>query len=84
MERDDLNLTYPCRWDYHVIGEDEQTLRIAVAGVVGNVEYVLSLANRSKRGRYLSMHLTVVVQDEAHRLRLFEELREHADVRYVL
>ena len=84
MDRSELNLTYPCRWDYHVIGEDEHRLRIAVAGVVGNVEYVLSLANRSRRGRYLSLHLTVEVLDEAHRLRIFEELRRHADVRYVL
>jgi putative lipoic acid-binding regulatory protein len=84
MDRRDLNLTYPCRWDYHVIGEDEHRLRVAVAGIVGNVEYVLSLANRSKRGRYLSLHLTLVVSDEEHRLRLFDELRKHTDVRYVL
>lgn len=84
MDRRDLNLDYPCPWDYHIIGEDEHKLRIAVAGIVGNVEYVLSLANRSKKGRYLSLHLTLEVEDEEHRLRIFEELRQHADVRYVL
>jgi hypothetical protein len=84
MDRRDLHLEYPCRWDYHVIGEDEHKLRIAVAGIVGNVAYVLSLANRSRKGRYLSLHLTLEVTDEEHRLRVFEELRQHDDVKYVL
>jgi len=84
MERDKPDIDYPTRWDYRIIGEDERRIRIAVAGIVGNVPFVLSLANRSKRARYVSLHLTLEVENESHRLRVFEELRRHEDVRYVL
>ena len=77
-------IDYPCNWDYQVIGEDEQQLRIAVAGVVGNVQYVLSLANRSTRGRYCSLHLTLEVRSEEERVAIFRELRRHPDILYVL
>lgn len=77
-------IDYPGPWDYQIIGEDEQRVRIAVAGIVGNVEYMLSRANISKKGRYVSLLLTVVVKDEAERLSIFHALRQHADVRYVL
>lgn len=77
-------IDYPCRWDYQVIGEDEQRMRIAVAGIVGNVDYVLTLANRSERARYCSLHLSLEVESAERRVAIFEALRRHADVRYVL
>ncbi len=77
-------IEYPCAWDYQIIGMEEQELRIAVTGIVGNVDHVLTLANRSRKGRYCSVHLTIEVADEEHRLALFEALRQHEAVRYVL
>ena len=81
---EELRIDYPCRWDYQVIGEDEQRMRIAVAGIVGNVEYVLTLAHRSEKARYCSLHLTLQVKSAEQRVAIFEELRRHTDVRYVL
>ena len=77
-------IDYPCPWDYQIIGKDEQSLRIAVAGILGNVEYMLTKANLSRKGRYCSLHLTVVVQNEEQRIAIFEDLRRHGDVLYVL
>ena len=79
-----LHIEYPCRWDYQLIGEDEQRMRIAVAGILGNVDYVLTLANRSRKARYCSLHLSLEVESAERRVGIFEELRRHADVRYVL
>jgi putative lipoic acid-binding regulatory protein len=77
-------IDYPCSWDYQLIGEDEQRMRIAVAGIVGNVEYVLTLAHRSEKARYCSLHQTLDVESAEQRVAIFEELRRHTDVRYVL
>ena len=79
-----LNLSYPCPWDYQVIGEDEDSLRQAVEQVLAGAEHVLTLSNRSAKGRYLSLQLTVTVRDEVERLDLFEALRQHPAVRFVL
>ena len=84
MEEQRLDLEYPCPWDYRIIGEDEARIRIAVAGIIGNVQYLLTLANRSQKARYCSLQLTLEVKDEKERLEIFEALREHEDIRYVL
>ncbi len=80
---DRLRIDYPCPWDYQIIGSDEQRMRNAVALLVEG-KYVLTLGNRSKKARYMSLHLTVEVQSEVERLRLFEALRKHDDITYVL
>ena len=77
-------IEYPCNWDYRVIGEDEHKLRIAVAGIAGNVPYMLTRGNISKKARYLSLQLTIEVRDENERNQLFESLSQHEDVKYVL
>ena len=76
-------IDYPCPWDYQIIGEDEQRLRGAVAVVIDD-KYVLTLSHRSKHMRYTSMQLTIEVRDDAHRDRIFEGLRQHDDILYVL
>ena len=79
-----LEIDYPSRWDYRLIGEDEARIRIAVAGIVGNVDYLLTFANRSKKARYVSLQLSLEVASEEERVGIFEELRRHEDIRYVL
>lgn len=81
MERPKID--YPCPWDYQIIGEDEQRLRGAVAVVLED-RYVLTLSHRSQRGRYCSMQLTIEVRDEPHRIQVFEALKDHQDILYVL
>ena len=80
---DSPQIDYPCPWDYQIIGEDEQRLRGAVA-VVCDDKYVLTLSHRSKHMRYTSMQLTIEVRDEKHRHKVFEDLKHHDDIIYVL
>ena len=77
------HIDYPCPWDYQIIGENEERLRGAVAVVV-NDRYVLTLSHRSKNGRYTSMQLTIEVRSDEHRMEVFEGLRQHGDIIYVL
>ena len=79
-----LDIEYPCSWDYRLIGEDEARIRIAVAGIVGNVDFLLTLANRSKKARYVSLQLSLEVASEEERVGIYESLRHHEDIRYVL
>jgi len=77
-------IAYPCRWSYRVIGADAQRLRDAVAEVVGGAEHTLALGLQSAGGKYRSLELEVLVSDEEHRLRVFDALAKHPDVRFVL
>lgn len=75
---------YPCTWSYRIIGQDEQRLRAAAVGIVGDADYTLALALESSGGKYRSMQLEVLVRDEEHRLALFAALGKHPDVRFVI
>jgi putative lipoic acid-binding regulatory protein len=77
------DIAYPGPWTYRIIGEDEARMRAAVVEVVGVVDYTLELSNQSSGGRYRSLELELVVVDEAHRLAVFDALKNHADIRFV-
>ena len=75
---------YPTMWSYKVIGSDEERLRAAVRHAVGSLNHDLSVSNRSATGKYLSLHLRLVVHDKDQRHAIFHALRGHPDVRAVL
>lgn len=77
-------IAYPGPWTYRVIGFDEARLRVAVVEVIGDVPHTLRPANASTGGKYVSLGLELEVRDEAHRLRLFQSLSTHPEIRFVI
>jgi len=77
-------ITYPCRWDYKIIGADAGRIRAVIAEAVAEAEHTVADSNRSRGGKYCSVALTVAVHDEEHRNRIFMALRGHKDVIMVL
>jgi len=79
-----LDLDYPCRWPYTIIGEDEYHMRVAVGEVVGELDHSLELSNRSATGRYCSLKVEVVVRNDEERTGLFHSLLRREEIRYVV
>lgn len=79
-----LDLPYPCRWVYKIIGDDDEALRSAAAEVVQAREHSVSLSRRSARRSYCCLNVEVVVHDEQDRVAIYRALREHPAVRLVL
>lgn len=79
-----LELDYPCRWIYKIIGEDETALRGAIRETVISGEYEVSLSRRSRNGRYHCLKLELVVYSDQGRVKLFHALRSHPAVKVVL
>jgi len=77
-------IEYPCRWTYQIIGREEMRLREAVAEAVGPREHALRSARQSRTGRYCSVHLEMMVASEGERLRVFDVLKTHEAVAFVL
>jgi uncharacterized protein len=77
-------ITYPCQWEYRVIGGAEELVRRAIVEVIGEVEHTLNFANMSKGGKYLSFTLDLTVRDEAHRDTVCEQLLAHPAIKMVL
>jgi uncharacterized protein len=77
-------VSYPCEWEFKVIGTDESALRRAIGRIVGDRAYHLDVSNRSTGGKYASLRLAVRVDNEADRNAIFNTLREHKDVTTLL
>lgn len=80
----DVELSYPCRWRYQIVGPDERLLREAIALAAAGHEHTVTFSRSSRTGKYCSLHLELTVTDEAHRNGIFEALRDHRDVSMVL
>ena len=79
-----LELEYPCRWLFKVIGPTAEGVRGAVLETIHGTDTTLEESNRSSDGRYVSFNVEVTATDEAHRTGMYEALRSHPDVRMVL
>ena len=79
-----LDIDYPCRWLYKVIGSDEASVREAVLEVIDIPDVMIELSNTSGSGNFVSINVEVTVQDHSQRTGLFEALRAHSAVRMVL
>ena len=77
-------ISYPCMWSYKVIGPDAERVRGAIRFVVGSLEHEVSDSNVSRTGKYVSLHLRLVVHDKDQRHAIFNGLRAHPDVKAVL
>lgn len=77
-------ISYPCRWEYRIIGEDEVALRAAVAMVAGDRAHTVAHSRASGGGRYLSLAVEIAVDNDNERLAVFAALREHPHIRWVL
>ena len=77
-------IDYPTRWSYHVIGADPDALRNAVLEAVGGAEHDWEGGAESRRGRWHSVRIRVLVDDEPHRLAILARLQDSDAVRLVL
>ena len=79
-----LDLPYPCRWVYKIIGGDEEALRSAAAEILQARGHTVSLSRRSAGRNYCCLNIEVVVHDEQDRVAIYEALRGHSAIGLVL
>lgn len=77
-------MEYPCRWIYKIIGSDSGEMKEAIEKIAEGCNYTVTPSNISKTGRYNSLNLEVLVDDEGHRTGIYDKLRDHPAVKTVL
>jgi putative lipoic acid-binding regulatory protein len=83
-ESQKLELDYPCSWKYKIIGEERKKLEEAVHSVILERAHTLKHSNASKTGKYISMNLDLIVQNEDERTFIYEALKAHQHIKMVL
>jgi putative lipoic acid-binding regulatory protein len=79
-----LVLEYPCSWTYKLIGHEKEAIQKAIHDVILQREHNLNHSNNSKTGKYVSMNLDLVIQNEDERNFIYEALKAHQDIKMVL
>ena len=82
--KEKLELEYPCKWCYKLIGEDKESIQKAVKDVIDEREHKLSDSKSSKGGKYVSMNLDMLVHNDDDRKTIYEELKKHDNVKMVI
>ncbi|MEE4166952.1 MAG: DUF493 domain-containing protein [Desulfocapsaceae bacterium] len=78
------DISYPCRWEYKVIGENQQVLTEVITEACSPAIPDIALSNISSSGRYYSLNATLTVNDEQMRLVIFERIQMHPAVKMVI
>lgn len=78
------DISYPCSWEYKVIGENQETLREAIMVACAPAAPEICVSNVSSSGKYSSLNATLVVENEEMRLTIFCQIQEHPSVKMVI
>jgi putative lipoic acid-binding regulatory protein len=81
---DKPKIDYPTSWSYRIVGTSEEAIRAHALALLEDVEHELVLHRRSSGGRYVSLNLSLVVQDEVQRLAIYNHFADHEAIRFVV
>ena len=86
QERDigKVQIDYPCKWLYKVIGMDREQLHQAILQTISYKPCKISLSNTSRSGKYICLNLEITVENEEDRNALYLDLKSHPHVKIVL
>ncbi|MBE7475847.1 MAG: DUF493 domain-containing protein [Ignavibacteriota bacterium] len=83
-ENNKPQIIYPCKWSYKIIGTNIQQMITAVEEIVKDLEYDLTPSNISRRGKYFSLNVNVIVPSEIVRNLIFQNLSKHSAINFVI
>ncbi len=81
---EEAKVEYPCIWHYKVIGSSFKNMEVAIAGLLSDRKYESKKSNTSSKGTYISVHVSLVVENEDIRNSIFTALKQHEDIKMVL
>ena len=84
QKKGSLSLDYPCAWGFKIIGQSEEEMRRAVAGIIRDRPYRLILSRSSETGKFHCLNVELSVESEGHRLDLYASLKGHPAIKLVL
>jgi uncharacterized protein len=77
-------ISYPCSWEYRVIGTDRQRLQEIILSACEPAIPTIEDGNRSSQGRYCSVTATVEVDSEDRRLAIFARITSNPEIKLVI
>jgi uncharacterized protein len=79
-----LELEYPCKWEYKLIGKEEEGIKKTAVDIAGTKPFSLNISNKSSSGKFVSITLEVLVHNDDERVYIYESLRKSKHILYIL
>lgn len=77
-------ITYPCDWEYKIIGFTPEDMSKATERILIGREYRINMSNVSRTGKYSSLTVSLNVKSEEDRLKIFQNLSEEPAIKMVI
>ena len=79
-----LELDYPCSWKYKIVILETVNVKYISKDVFGDREHTVKESNVSKKGKYKSYSVELIVHNEDDRKEIYRVLGEHKEIKMVL
>ena len=80
----ELKLNYPCNWEYKAILDAQHDINEIIKSVFDEREHSIKKSQNSKKGKYSSYTITTLVHSSDDRKIIFETLKQHKLIKFVL
>lgn len=79
-----LELDYPCSWKYKIVILESVNVKYVSKDIFGDREHKVKESNVSKKGKFKSYSIELIVHNEDDRKELYKILGEHKEIKMVL
>ncbi len=84
LSKEKLELDYPCSWKYKIVLLESINVKHVVKSIISEREHKLQNSNTSKKGKFKSYSIELIVHNEDDRKELHKLFGDHADIKMVL
>ncbi len=84
LSKEKLKLSYPCLWKYKLVLLKDKNSKKIVSNILGDYKHKLIESKVSKKGKFKSYSLELLVHNEDKRKELYKILGEHKEIKMVL
>jgi len=80
----ELKLNYPCNWQYKIIVGKNDDIEEIAKDVLKERSHTIKKSQNSSKGKYSSHSLDILVYSGDDRKALFDTLKKHDKIKFVL
>ena len=84
LSNEKLELNYPCSWIYKIVILETSDAKEITKEVFGERDYNIKASKISKKGKFKSFSIDMIVHNEDDRKALYELLGKHDQIKMVI
>ncbi|RXK11512.1 DUF493 domain-containing protein [Halarcobacter mediterraneus] len=84
LNKEKLQLDYPCSWKYKIVIHEKSNANKITEEIFLQREFNIEKSKVSKKGKFESYSLELIVHNEDDRKEIYKMLGDHKDIKMVL